>query len=141
MFFQFKGGPLDPKIWRGGKPLLGSGFSSPPFQHRLGAEPLRTPFFTSVFFCNVPLDKLRERNSFLPSSIEPWRVGWQRGDLHGESPIQKKSMEGFFLASLRGIGGARRRRVAFRQWRRRPEPRKARDAGECRPEFSQEMGW
>ena len=35
---------------------------------------------------NVPFDKLRERNCYLPSSAEPWRD--------------------FFWASLRGIGGA-----------------------------------
>ncbi|MBQ5448621.1 MAG: hypothetical protein IIT57_01115, partial [Treponema sp.] len=36
----FKGGPLDPRIWRGGKPLLGSGFSSPP-NHPFFPAPLR----------------------------------------------------------------------------------------------------
>ena len=39
--------------------------------------------------------------------------GLAHAGLRSDSAILKKSMEGFFFGDLRGIGGARRRRVAL----------------------------
>ena len=60
------------------------------------------------------------------------RFAWQISD------PQKNPWRDFFWASLRGIGGARRRRVAFRQWSRRAEPRKARGAEAWTVELAKE---
>ncbi|MBR4247996.1 MAG: hypothetical protein IKQ13_13515, partial [Treponema sp.] len=43
-------------------------------RHGLGLCPKNPDlYFNKFFLVNVPFDKLRERNSFLPRSVEPWR--------------------------------------------------------------------
>ena len=75
--------------------------------------------------------------SSLPKSNKPWRAALRMQNCAAILQSLKKAMEGFFECIYAGLEGRRSRCQG--QWRRMPEPRKARGAKACSVELAKKQ--